>query len=383
MPIAEQTNASVQGFGENPRLAMIDIAKGLGILLIVLGHNQSFAIHQSDWAGFLSSFRLPFFFFMSGVTFSVADRSWTNVAISRADAWLKPFAVVTILSGLLNLMSGKATGESILLALVFGTGFTLVWSAIWFLPHLWLLYVSTTALLIHGKKLIDSWPKRIALLFFLSTAGYFFMQLFHTVQEDPSCRLKMHFDWSVFDCGLPLSADLLMLTAIYFLLGHFVARYIKSFRLNAVAMVICVGLVISLYLTFWFRIDLNMRRYDDLILSTLQALCGIYMMLCVCHLLTRHGTISRVFIYVGQASLFILLFHMPIQNRITNFLSPRIHNELITCLTGFFISIAVAVFLWEVAKRNKWLALLLLPAKKKPLVPTETVALTAPTNRGI
>src|SRR5947209_3080885 len=102
MPIAEQTNASVPDFGEKPRLAMIDIAKGLGILLIVLGHNQTFAIHQGNWVGFLSSFRLPFFFFMSGVTFSVAGQSWTNVAVSRVDAWLKPFAVVTILSGLLN-----------------------------------------------------------------------------------------------------------------------------------------------------------------------------------------------------------------------------------------------------------------------------------------
>ena len=55
-----------------PRLATIDIAKGLGILLIVLGHNRIFSIYEINLANFLGSFRLPFFFFIFGVTFSIA-----------------------------------------------------------------------------------------------------------------------------------------------------------------------------------------------------------------------------------------------------------------------------------------------------------------------
>jgi hypothetical protein len=55
--------------------------------------------------------------------------------------------------------------------------------------------------------------------------------------------------------------------------------------------------------------------------------------------------------------------------------------ELITCVAGFFISIAMAVFFLEAVKRNKWLSTLLLPTRKKPVVSTETAALGTPTNR--
>jgi len=362
----ETENRIRSGSIKKPRLAMIDIAKGLGILLIVLGHNRIFAAGESSLANLLGSFRLPFFFFISGVTFSIAHRTLQTVAVERADAWLKPFAVAAIIAGGLKILVGKATIESVLLGIFFGTGFTLVWTAIWFLPHLWLLYFSTAALLIYGQRWVDTWPKRILLLVALVTAGYFLMGSFHTALENPSCKLKTQFDWSVFDCGLPFSADLLLLTACFFLLGNFLTVRVRAFAPNAALMVLCFSLLLLLHLSFGYRIDFNMRRYDDLLVSTVQALSGIYIMLCVCSMLVRSDWATRIFTYFGRGSLFILLFHMPIQYRVTDTLVLHMQNHWVVALIGFVVAVALPLLLWELTKRSRMLSLLFLPLNRRP-----------------
>jgi fucose 4-O-acetylase-like acetyltransferase len=360
----EPENRIPSGSLAKPRLATIDIAKGLGILLIVLGHNRIFSIYEINLANFLGSFRLPFFFFISGVTFSIANRSLNTVAFERADAWLKPFAVAAVMAGGLKILVGKVTLESVLLGLFFGAGFTLIWTAIWFLPHLWLLYVSTASLLIYGKRWVDTWPKRIMLLVGLATAGYFLMDSFHTVLENPSCKLKTQFEWSVFDCGLPFSADLLLLTASFFLFGHFLSVRVKAFKPDTALVLLCFGLLLLLHLTFGYRIDFNMRRYDDLFISTVQALSGIYMMLCACFLLVRSGFATRIFTYLGQGSLFILLFHMPIQYRVTDTLVMHMNSQWLVGLIGFVVAIVLPLLFWELCKKSRMLSLLFLPVKK-------------------
>jgi fucose 4-O-acetylase-like acetyltransferase len=359
-----ETSASPAITTSKPRLAMIDIAKGLGILLIVLGHNRVFADNQVGYADLLRSFRLPFFFFVSGVTFSIANRSLRQLALLRADAWLKPFAMAVLISGALKMLVGKATIESVLLGLTFGAGFTLIWTAIWFLPHLWLLYLSAAALLTYGKRLVDTWPKRVVFLLALSTIGYYFIDSFNTVREDPSCRLKTHFDWSVLHCGLPFSADLLPLTMCFFLLGHFLSERVKVLRVEYVWAIVCAGVLLSLHLSFGYRIDLNMRRYDSLVISTTQALCGIYVMLCLCMLLTRMPSATRLISYLGKGSLFILLFHMPIQYRITDTLILKMGPAWLVGAIGFVIAIVLPLLFWELCKRSQVLALLFLPVNR-------------------
>lgn len=347
------------------RIVMIDIAKGLGILLIVLGHNRIFAHSDVGFADFLRSFRLPFFFFVSGVTFSIVNRSLSDLALARADAWLKPFAMTVLIAGGLKILVGKATLESVLLGLVFGAGFTLVWTATWFLPHLWLLYVSSAALLKYGQRLVASWPRRIALLIAFATVGYAFMDSFNTVLEDPSCRQKTSFDMSLFNCGLPFSADILLLTICFFLLGHFLSANVKSFRANLFVMTLCFAVLLGLHLAFGYRVDFNMRRYDSLLVSTVQALSGIYVMLCLCCLLAESAAIARIVTYLGRGSLFILLFHMPIQYRVTDTLILKMGPGWLVGLIGFAIALGVPLLLWEVCKRNRWLALMFLPIRRQ------------------
>ena len=60
------------------RIGYIDIAKGLGILIIVLAHNDLAGYHPTLHK-FIYSFHIPLFFFLSGMFFR-PERSFGDTA---------------------------------------------------------------------------------------------------------------------------------------------------------------------------------------------------------------------------------------------------------------------------------------------------------------
>lgn len=375
--------------GSGSRLAFIDIAKGLGIILIVLGHNPAFLFRFPDVADFLMAFRLPFFFFMAGVTFSAQTKTLKQVALQRADAWLKPVMVVVVISGLLHAVFGERSPQTILLGLIYPAGFTLNPVPLWFLAHLWLLYVFSTLLLRADKLLLDSPLKRVVLLIALAAGGYYVMDAFVDASVVPACRNQSEFSASLLACGLPFSADLLLMTSFYFLLGNFLAARVKQFRVHlAWALVALVAMAIFQF-GFSYTIDFNLRHYDTPVATTLQALCGIYLMLCVCTLLCRIEPAARILRYFGAASLFILLFHVSILHTILPLLQRDIHSSVIIVALSVPLALCLPALMWELCKRSKVLSAIMLPRKwqrtggqnAQQHDPAATAAATAPVQK--
>ena len=60
------------------RIDYVDIAKGIGIVLVVMGHND-FALISPFAHKFIYSFHMPMFFFMSGMFFKPDIPFWTFV----------------------------------------------------------------------------------------------------------------------------------------------------------------------------------------------------------------------------------------------------------------------------------------------------------------
>jgi fucose 4-O-acetylase-like acetyltransferase len=52
-----------------PRNNTIDIARGAGIILVVLGHNWIITHNHGELYRIIFSFHMPLFFFLSGVVF--------------------------------------------------------------------------------------------------------------------------------------------------------------------------------------------------------------------------------------------------------------------------------------------------------------------------
>lgn len=347
------------------RLPFIDIAKGLGIVLIVLGHNKMFTFRFPDAADFLTAFRLPFFFFMAGVTFSVGTKSLRQVAVQRADAWLKPLFVVVGAMGLFEVFRGETSLENVLLGMVYPAGFTITPIPLWFLAHLWLLYIFCTMLLRADRRLFHTPVRRVLLLIVLAVSGYFMMDAFADASVVDACRSQTEFSATLFECGLPFSADILFMTSFYFLLGNFLTSKVKFFRIHVGWAIVAALAMLAFQLRFQYTIDFNLRHYDNLLLTTVQALCGIYLMLCACMVLSRVPKVGDTLRYLGSASLFILLFHLSILHVILPLFERDIHSSVINLVLSMPVAMGLSAILWELCKRSSFLSKLLLPRKWK------------------
>ena len=373
-PIIEAKNLPLVNQKAVPtsRLTMIDVAKGVGILLIVFGHDPYFGPRLPELQETLRGIRMPFFFFLSGVTFSMGNRSLGQLAFLRADAWLKPYVLTALIFGLMNIyLDQTATFESVAVGIIFGTGFTVSPTALWFLPHLWLLYISAGALLISAKSIFAHPAVRILVVVAMLTAGSFITDNFDSRPDNPLRWLPTGFDERLFSLGFPFSADLLPITLAYFLMGNFLSQQAKQYRFNLVHAGIAALIIVALRCGLDHSMDLNYRRYDHIVTTTMLAIAGIYLFLAVSSLLSTIKHVSDTLIFIGRGSLFILLFHMPMLYKLPLLLGQFVRLSFPWYVLIFFMSVVGPLILWQVAKRYRLTRLLFLPAlrlsKKSPV----------------
>lgn len=80
-------------------LPWLDTAKGIGIILVIIGHSM-FPMHT-----LIDSFHMPLFFVLSGLTFS-AKSTFRSFVVKKTKRILLPFAFWSILSYLLGIYNG-------------------------------------------------------------------------------------------------------------------------------------------------------------------------------------------------------------------------------------------------------------------------------------
>ena len=121
-------------------------------------------------------------------------------------------------------------------------------------------------------------------------------------------------------------------------------------------------------LTFFFlmhflfdeTVDLSLRIYSHPIISTIQIILGIYIVLSLSIAIKEYKFISRILAYIGTGSFFILLFHNFVQVRSYWYFSKQGYGEIASHLPGLFLGVALPLLFWEIAKRQKILAYVLL-----------------------
>jgi len=347
------------------RSSTIDIAKGIGILLIVLGHDAGFSRYFPQFADFLGGIRMPFFFFISGVTFSLGRRDLTDIAITRADAWLKPFVVVVTIFGSLNILRGTGTFEGLVLALTYGTGYTLSPRAVWFLPHLWLLYVSCSALLMYCQHLFSTNIRRTASLTILLGVGYSVLDMFNNPYENNDCFKMTEFSTALFSCGLPMSADFLLITAVFFIFGVFMSATVKNFKFSSLHLGMALCIVSVVWFSFGDSMNLNYRQYDHLLGTTALAFSGIYLMLALSSLLGKIAWAEKGLTFIGRGSLFILLFHMPILYNFPAILNRILPYKFAVEATVLLCAMFIPLAIWQTCKRFQITRAMFFPIYKR------------------
>lgn len=125
------------------RIASIDAAKAIGIVLVCSGHVERglFAagiVDSSTWIASdftLYTFHMPLFFFLSGLTMrSGLDRSFRMHLVSKARALLLPYFVWSVLQTVAMIAVSREVNHHISVA----TLLSIAWHPVW---QFWFLYV--------------------------------------------------------------------------------------------------------------------------------------------------------------------------------------------------------------------------------------------------
>ncbi|MEM9604725.1 MAG: hypothetical protein AAGA11_17810, partial [Pseudomonadota bacterium] len=140
---------------------------------------------------------------------------------------------------------------------------------------------------------------------------------------------------------------------------------IVNFTPNALACVLCGALfwVVSQYTDA--HIDLNQRVFSEPLYATAAAVCGVYLVLSIATLLARVSVARSVLVRLGQASLFILMFHLPLielgESLLFRVVTDRAYAGGVY-IVAFLFGVLCPVLLKTLVEHSRWLSLALLPA---------------------
>jgi fucose 4-O-acetylase-like acetyltransferase len=356
------------------RIAVLDVAKGLGILLVVLGHNDVFRERAPAAYEAIYLFHMPLFFFLAGVTFrggsvgagSVGGGSVGDVIRKRARSLLVPYFAMSALAVALawqaggggasgassaSSASGVASALSELGGVLYGTGQTIRFVPLWFLPCLFVTAVFVTLLLSAGRAVMKSSDGRARHAGSAATSSAGAVAGATACAIAGACLLSAgtfalppFADSSGRPVGLPWSLDLVPFVSALFILGALTARLaFGRDREISHAWLIALGgtVVLGLLATTGASLDLNFRRMTNPIAVIAATAAGIATIVALSHAVTRYAVISRVFAYLGSASLVILMLHAPLQRRTVDVLQALGLNVPMTVIVSIVLTVGV------------------------------------------
>ena len=344
------------------RVAIIDVAKGISIFLVVFGHLE--LTNQTLLNESLSLFRMPLFFFLAGVFFTT-HYSGFDYLIKKSDQLLKPYFVTSIaLLGILIVTEGVDILFG-LMHLSYGNRDTIRWGPMWYITHLWLVFVSAYFLHI-GLKLDNRsvWFRSMFIVLLL-LSGKLLLELLQGVNINFSIMGR-----TLSSSGLPFSMDSLGISLAYFFAGRFLQAPILVFtpRWYLLGLATMGFVIAAFYTDAW--IDIGNFEYDVAAFATLGAVSGLYLVLALSYWISKHVHMTKVFTLLGASSLFILIFHFYIQFKVYQFINAFTGNQyvIVSSIIALIMSILIPIVIRRLCLANKFTAMFYFPVYQSRLL---------------
>jgi len=154
-------------------------------------------------------------------------------------------------------------------------------------------------------------------------------------------------DYELF--GLPFSLDLVLLSGFFFILGSEIRQATSEETFSNPILLAGTGITLLL-MNYFFdaRIDLNTRLYESFVINTVEAIIGIFFILALSRQIElRTERLASLFKYLGQVSLIILIFHVPIQDFWGQKVLGATDNTALSIWTGFAMGVAGSILIYE------------------------------------
>lgn len=289
---------------EKKRVSYFDMAKGLGVVLVLIGHLQtsqimSFSPYIIKICGWIFSFHMPLFFIISGMLIHLkkdTEKELSVLAKKRFKGIMVPYMWFTLfyLIAIVYLVVKSQMSFSIILDNIFYALSTYGINVLWFLPCLFFAELLFLAVFQRFSDKI-----RVIVYVLCAILGHFagYLLKSHPVQEQ---TLKHVYEF-IITCIRPLSA------CAFIAIGYYVfALFQEREKFHIGEFALGIGLMLADMLCFQFNqaVDFRTMVLNNLFLYYFCSVSGSLGLILICRnlkpvkLVTYWGVNSLVFMVV-------------------------------------------------------------------------------------
>lgn len=314
------------------------MAKGIGIFLLVLGHNNLLRENAPKLFAAISTFRVPLFFLLSGAFLPESvTKSFVRLRVS---IFVRPFLVGVLLALPLQLLDlNHPANDCFPLGVVWATGNSVMNAPLWFLSNM----IAAMCIMAFVDARGFSGVRSMYLGFALFTFGVWLVSLPAVVGHLPKDKLGRV--W-----GLPWSLDIALVSAGLMICGRALGHWLKTPWQGPgkeISFLIGFGAIFLLAFSAGSpALDLNNRVAVNIVPLLFCTLSGMGWMISFSRCLARLGggwiDVVRRF---GSASLVVLVCHWPVQQVFIRILKRLGHNtevdlsmSILTCVLIYFFA---------------------------------------------
>lgn len=346
----------MDGMGKK-RIYYLDIAKGIGVFLMVLGHVPDLTIPARQ---FVTSFHMPLFFVISGILMNATNETERDMAEIRQRKWrsiMVPYFVFSVLS---LLVEAFCTGVlknglwEIFWEHLFATVCLSGASVFWFLPALFF-----------GEMIFVSIRKKASEpVCGIAVAVTAVLAYFAHVGEN---RLQAEFGASACYPYLHLFLNgflRVFFAAAFVAVGYFGFRLLQKLTDGVLWNLLSAVFLMALTLLVSHVngvTDMNYMVYNNILLYLVTSVCGSFGIILLCRALEKwhHIPPLRVCMYYGRNSLIVMMTHAPfyimyIAARVTYGINNHIVplGQVLLCLLMVCLVLFIEIAVIEVINRR-------------------------------
>ncbi|MCT1391418.1 acyltransferase family protein [Peribacillus frigoritolerans] len=286
---------------KSQRESWLDIAKGLGIILVVIGHSENAVVHH-----YLFWFHMPLFFMISGYLFRplVSISELKLFIIKKTKQLLIPyvsFGLTIILSVFIVHLDPIELLKNVI-KLLYG-GETLVG----YLTVFWYVTVFFITQIIFALITLKIKEKRIRILLVFT-----FYLIAHVITWITPFK----------NLVTPWNVDAVLIAISYFAIGYYGRKLIKmiitkksTFLLTTLSILVILSLDKLTFIRF--ELDLKNQLHSNIVLDILVPVIFSLFIFCFSNLISSYS-LAKPFEYLGTISMTIMFLHVPINMFLRN-----------------------------------------------------------------
>ncbi len=283
------------------RIQWIDIAKGIAILAVIIGHTVPHRGYFKLLWSFIFSFHMPLFFIVSGYLFN--ESSFKGLIIKSFKRMIVPYLITfgTYSIYVAYTCEGSFISSILksLISIVYGSGKAVETlpciqsiGALWFLVALFFSTILFNLVLkiVKDKDRITE----LAIVIGLGIMGYLLKDIKY----------------------LPWSIDLVLVSQLFMYVGYELKSMDKGkIKISNIGLICLVSLWFLCINKYAF--DLNQRAYRDFTISIAGSISGSIVIFYISQYISRLDYLNRFLTFCGRESLVILCIHF-LEYRIIN-----------------------------------------------------------------